>query len=250
MKTVRLTKTMLDSVDPSHMAMDIRQDDPKAGMSLSFALSTVESYLAEAAVQERRIVREQKAIREYMRQTQEAIRSGQDWRLRRRHRANAFRSVHFYLTCWRMIGRHLDLIADASRLQEVKTAIRPHRRTLKEYKDMRDLYEHFDELLPGREHLRRGRRPLSKPNDLGNFIGYTLSFGGQRIDIGPKSLELLRRIVSEVLTAFKLGALRKMTSANPRIIEGWFTPLRIKYLQRYVKRQMTKAASRREQTTP
>lgn len=241
MKTIRLTKAMLDSLDASRIGMDIRDDDPKAGIALNIALSTVESYLAEAAVQQRRIVREQKAIREHMRQVQSEIRSGQDWpsRRRRRHRANAFRSVHFYLTCWRMIGRHLQLVSDTCGLPGVKTALRPHKDTLNKYKDMRDHYEHFDERLPG----RRGVGRMAVPNDLGNFIGYMFSFGGERIDIGPKSYVLLKRIVSEALTAFKLGGLRKMSSANPRIVQGWFTPLRIKYLERYIRRQL-KAAGR------
>ena len=241
MKTIRLTKTVLDSLDPSHIAMHLRDDDSKAGITLNIALSTVESYLAEAAVQQRRIVREQKAIREYMRQVQSDIRSGQDWpsRRRRRHRANAFRSVHLYLTCWRMVGRHLDLVSRTCGLPEVRAALRPHRSTLKAYQDMRDHYEHFDERLPGQRNVRR----LALPNDLGNFVGHTLTFGGRSIDIGPKSLALLKRIVSEALIAYKLGALRKLSTTNPKIVEGWFTPLRIKYLECDIPRRLKSAKS-------
>ena len=237
MKKLRLTKTMLDSLDPSHMAMDIRLDDPRAGLALSFALSTVESYLAEAAVQQRRIVREQRAIRTYL-QTMRLEGAG-NWQNRRRHhRPNRLRSVHFYLTCWRMIDRHLDLVSRTSGLAEVKAALRPRRHTLGQYRQMRDHYEHIDERLPG----RRGVRRMAVPSDLGNFIGYTLSFGGERVDIGPNSLLLLKRIVNEILTGFKLGAIRTVSVTNPRVVQGWFAPLRLKYLNRYIKRQMTKTA--------
>jgi hypothetical protein len=98
-----------------------------------------------------------------------------------------------------MIGRHLRLISDISRLPQVEAALKPHRDTLKKYQEVRDDYEHFDERLPGQRRVRQ----MTVPGDLGNFVGYTLTFGGKAVDVGPKSLALLRSIVSDVLLAFK-----------------------------------------------
>ena len=228
MKTLRLTKPVLNRLDPSHISMSLREDDSRASITLNIALSTVAGYLAEAAVQQRRIVHEQEAIGEYIRQMRLDERAGHDRPLlrRRRHRPNAFRSVHFYLTCWRMIRRHLDLVSRTCGLPEVRAAVASHRDTLEQYAEMRDHHEHFDERLPGQRNVHR----LAVPGDLGNFVGYTLTFGGKTVDVGPDSLALLRAIVSEVLLAFKLGAIRKLSVENPRALKAWFLPLHVRHL--------------------
>jgi hypothetical protein len=62
------TVGMLDRLEPSYITTYLRNDNPEAGIALTLALSTVQSYLTEAAVQQRRVVRQQKAIRDYLRQ--------------------------------------------------------------------------------------------------------------------------------------------------------------------------------------
>ncbi len=143
-----------------------------------------------------------------------------------------------------MIGIHLDLISRTCALPHVKAALDPHRSALTAYQEMRDHYEHFDERLPG----QRNRHRLAVPGDLGNFLGHTLTFGGRKVDVGPESLTLLKSIVSEVLFALKVGTLEKLSKGNPRILNGWFTPLRIKYIQREIQRRF--AAPRRKETRP
>jgi hypothetical protein len=235
MKALRLTKVMLNALDPTDVAMSLRKDDREAWITLQIALSTVESYLAEAAVQQRRFVREQKAIGRYLRLMALECRTGQDRSLPRpRRRRNQFRSVHLYLTCWRMIGRHLDLISRTCGLPEVKGALRPHRDTFKRYTDMRDHYEHFDERLPGQRNVHR----LAVKNDLGNFEGYVLTFGGKKVNVGPESLALLKRIISEVLLALKFGAIQALSAKNPDALTRLFMPLRMKHLNREIRKRV------------
>ncbi len=124
-----------------------------------------------------------------------------------------FRDVHFYLICWNIVGRDLALVCDITGFPGVRHALRPYVTVFREYKAMRDHYEHFDERLPGRK--RSGC--LKRKNDLGNLAGNTLSFGGDQIDIGLKSLRRLRRAANEVLLALKLDVLRALAQRKPEV---------------------------------
>jgi hypothetical protein len=99
---------------------------------------------------------------------------------------------------------------------------------------MRDHYEHFDERLPGQKNRER----LAVKGDLGNFQGYTLTFGGKRIDVGPKSMRLLKGIVGDVLTAFKIGAVKKLAVDDPERLRGLAATIRARRIYRTV-RQMS-----------
>jgi len=151
---------------------------------------------------------------------------------RSRSQASAFRSVHFYLICWRMISKHLALVRHLSRLPEVGRALRPFVRTLEGYEAMRNHYEHFDERLPG----QAGARRLAAPGDLGSLMGETFTFGGEKIDVGPNSLRLMERIVREVLNAFKVAVIQDVAAKTPERLGGLFMPVTTQRIAREVRR--------------
>ena len=49
---------------------------------------------------------------------------------------------------------------------------------------------------------------------------------------------LLKRIVWEVLTALKLGAIRKLSAENPQALNRLFMPLHMKYLDREIRKHV------------
>lgn len=233
MKSFKLTTAVIDELDTTHVAMYIC--DGEQGITLSIALSTVERYLTEAAIQQARLQRARQALLHYMDKLSKTAATGQFVsQTSRKPRADQFLAIHFYLTCWCIIHRHLLLIRKVSQLREVGLTLRPHLRVLKNYTDARDHYEHIDERLPGQKNAHL----LAVRNDLGNFNNYTLSFGGERIDIGPESLKLLKKIVGDTLRALKIGTIEKLAKENPERLNGLFMPIRSKRIDREVRQML------------
>jgi hypothetical protein len=184
------------------------------GVAISIALSTVSEYLGEAALLQTRMARAHRRIRDgHARRMSGGDRRSldADRGLGRRKRGFPFQAAHFYATCWTIIGKHLMTLRDISRLPQVGRALRPHLALFRQYASVRDHYEHFDERLPGRKNSTR----LRVANDLGNLVGNKLSIGGDVVDMGPSSMQLLREIVREVLGAFKQEAIGRLMWEQP-----------------------------------
>jgi len=172
--------------------------------AVSLTLMTVEDYLDEAALLQRRMTRARRAIAGGL----------VDARMRgaRPARRFPFRAVHFYANCWTIIGLHLRTIRDVSGFQTVGRALRPHIKLFERYTGIRDHYEHLNERLPGQRRAHR----LRVRNDFGNLMGTMLTLGGDRTDVGPASMQTLRSIVREVIGAFRTAALEKLEFEQPR----------------------------------
>jgi len=222
---------VIAELDTAHVAGYLL--DGQAGMALMLAIWTIDAYLAEAAVQEARLRRERRVLTRQMEELARTLARGEMVpRTRGRSRANRFRAVHFYLSCWRIIDLHLTLVQRLSQLPEVRNALRPYRHTFRAYEKMRHHYEHFDERLPGQKHAK----DLAVPGDLGNFAGHMLTFGGESVDVGPESLRLLKKIVGQALFAFKAAAVEKLAAEQPESLQGLLMPIRAKRITRHVER--------------
>ena len=128
------------------------------------------------------------------------------------HRRFRSKRFHFYANCWAIVGRHLEVLRDTSRLSEVGLALRPHVAAFDKYTSVRNHYEHFHDRLPG----RKGHDRLRIRNDLGNLSGTILTIGGEQTETGPRSLVLLRKIARDVLGTFKTAALGRLAISEPR----------------------------------
>ncbi len=210
---------LLNAIEAQTLLLHVLSGDDLYAVLL--ALYNIENYVQGAAMQQARIRRAHRRLRrelDQMRRLAENPRAAAPWRaLVRRSRpggmSSLFRDVHFYLICWNIVGRDLNLVRDITRFPAVRQALRPYITVFRDYKNMRDHYEHFDERLPGRTRSNR----LKRKNDLGNLAGNTLSFGGDQIDVGPQSLRRLRQVANDVLLALKLDALRALAQQKPEV---------------------------------
>jgi hypothetical protein len=181
-------------------------------VSLSMALATIESYLAEAQRQQAHLRRGHRAILAEFRKTESRARTlnlGD-----RRVSAFPFTAIHFYANCWTIVGRHLNAIRDISALPDVGRALRPHLRAFKRFTVLRDYCEHLDDRLPGRKCASRvGGRVY------GAMVGNVFTFGNRTIDVGPSSLRELRVAVTDVTAAFKAGVIALLANSQPEQLQ-------------------------------
>ncbi|MBI4522769.1 MAG: hypothetical protein HY695_03025 [Deltaproteobacteria bacterium] len=214
----RISARLLKAIEARTLLLHVVSGDKLSAVLL--ALYNVESYLRGATNQQARIQRAQRHLRrelEQMRHVSANPGAAAPWRgpvrkSRGGTLSSLFRDIHFYLICWNIVGRDLTLVRHITGFPALRQALRPYVTVFQEYKKMRDHYEHFDERLPGRARSNR----LKRKNDLGNLAGNTLSFGGDQIDVGPKSLKRLRQGANDVLLALKVDALRIIAEQNPQ----------------------------------
>jgi len=72
--------------------------------------------------------------------------------------------------------------------------------------DARDHLEHFEERLPGGKKQSK----LNVPNDLLNMASEFMTYGGRRLDVGPDSIRLLKRIVEQFQLAVLYDSLEAL----------------------------------------
>ena len=159
------------------------------------ALGAVESYFEAAKRQQRRI---ESARTKLLRQVAARPRP-------------LFDEVHFYLIGWARIAKLARFIAHSTRFRRTGLVLRRYHAELTERVDGRDHLEHFEERLPGGP----GRHELAVPSDLLNMAGQFMTFGGRRIDVGPKSAELLCAIVAEFRAALLFDSVEALAAADP-----------------------------------
>lgn len=186
------------------------------------ALHQVEAYVQGAALQQTRIAKVARRLNARLTQN-----DSKAWGATRQQRSlprdipAMARDIHFYLICWNAVGRNLRLIHELTGSRAVRQAMRPYHSLFKQYTDMRDHLEHFDDRLRRRNPAggrRRGRsKTIKQPSDMGNFSRNVYSIGGDKIDISQQSLLTLRRIVEQVIMALKYEAWSTLAEHQPAI---------------------------------
>jgi hypothetical protein len=173
---------------------------PDHGVGALLAFDGLQSYFDAAKRQQRRIERARAAL---LKRTVGRTRP-------------LFDEVHFYLICWARIAKLGRFIAHETRFARASRVLRRYHGGLTERIRARDHLEHFEERLPGgrRHHL------LAIPGDLLNLHGEFLSFGGQRVDIGPRSIRLLAAMVNEFRTAVLFDSIEALAAADLRRLDG------------------------------
>lgn len=173
---------------------------PDGGLGPVIALGGLESYFQAARRQQHRIERAKATL----------LKSAST------RTRPLFDEVHFYLICWARIAKLGRFIAQATRFRRPGRVLRRYHAALEERIDARDHLEHFEERLPGGSR----RATLAIPGDLLNMNGDFLTYGGKRIDIGPRSLRLLKEIVTEFQTAVLYDSIEAVAAADPNRAAG------------------------------
>ncbi len=188
----------LETSDALWSALAARKSD--SGLGSVIAWGGLESYFQAAKRQQHRMERAKTTL----------------LRSRSTRTRLLFDEVHFYLICWARIAKLGRFIAHATRFRRTGLVLRRYHAELKDRIDARDHLEHFEERLPGGS--RRDR--LAIPGDLLNMHGDFLTYGGQRVDIGPASIRLLRGIVTEFRAAVLFDSIEALAAADPNRVGG------------------------------
>lgn len=194
---VGVPRAVIRAVEPRHAlhsALAALKNGGGFGPLIAFGI--LEDYFEAAKHQQRRIAHAKRAL----------MKSCSTERIR-----PLFDEVHFYLICWVRIAKLGRFIAHVTRFRRTGLVLRRYHAELKERVDARDHLEHFEERLPGGSR----RDKLAIPGDLLNMIGDFLTYGGQRIDIGPTSVRLLRALVMEFRTAVLFDSIESLAAADP-----------------------------------
>lgn len=198
---------VLGKLDPGRALLSaLNARNEPASLGCFIALGSIDSTLAAAKVQQRRIARAKKVI----------------WKkptVGRRSRT-LFHDVHFYLICWARVAKLARFVARVTRFPQAQIVLRRYRTRLDQMSGFRDHLEHFEERLPGgsKQHV------LKVPGDLFNMTGDSATIGGDSVDVGAVSLRLLVVIVKEFKAAVLFDALKTLASDDPttvtRLIRG------------------------------
>ena len=93
--------------------------------------------------------------------------------------------------------------------------LRAYHSELEARREARDHLEHFEDRLPG----GRKQHKLAVSNDLLNMTNEFLTYGGQKLDVGPNSIRLLKEIVSQFQLAVLYDSLEALeTIDKPRLV--------------------------------
>lgn len=156
---------------------------------------------------------------------------------------NLFADAHFYLICWARIAKLTGFIRTNTRFRRTGRVRRRHDRVFKARIDFRDHLEHFEERLLGQRNppkQRRGGRKfrkLTNPNHLFNMSNDVVTFGGQELDVGPKSTQLLTTIITEFDEAVLFDSLEVLEKTDLTLLKNLIrSAAREVQTQRFLKR--------------
>jgi hypothetical protein len=167
------------------------------------AFYDIDSYLEAAKRQQRRIRRSRASI-------DKALREG-----RRKRGDGLFADIHFYVIAWSRVNKLACSMRKTTWLRRLGLVLSRHRAELNRRTQARHHLEHFEDRLPGGKR----RRKLKEPNDLLNMRNDFLTYGGKRLDVGPKSMRLLNEIVAEIRLAVLYDSLEALAiSDRPRLV--------------------------------
>lgn len=158
------------------------------------ALSSLESYVAAAKRQQRRIRRAMCIPLNQKRRTQSSL----------------FDDTHFYLIAWSRIAKLARFISITTRFQRIGLVLRRYHADLDDRIAGRDHLEHFEERLPGGKNENK----LSVPFRLLDMLNCDMTYGGKSLDIGPNSLALLVAFVAEFKSALMFDAVESLADSD------------------------------------
>jgi hypothetical protein len=196
----RAVTRVLDPSDAFRFALGLL--DPGRWGGLIIAFDGVQSYFEAAKRQQRRIERAKTRV---LKRTRVDVRP-------------IFDEVHFYLICWARIAKLGRFIVQQTRFSRTGRVLRRHAAQFKERISARDHLEHFEERLPGGAKEDK----LAIRGDLLNMRGNFLTYGGEAVDIGPASLQLLKVVVTEFRTAVLYDSLDALARDDPRGLDAVF----------------------------
>lgn len=195
-----------------------------ASLGCLIALSSIDSALAAAKVQERRIAHAKRLMR-----SDRTV--GRNLRI-------LFYDVHFYLICWSRVAKLASFVSRVTRFRQVQIVLKRYRTRLNEMAGFRDHLEHFEERLPGgsKQHT------LRVPGDLFNMSGDAATIGGESVNVGAASLRLLTSIVNEFRRAVLFDALVSLAADDPdsatRLIQTAARDVGLARIMRQVRRDL------------
>ena len=195
---VGVPKRVIRKLDATAVLLDaLSARKEPAAIGCFIALGSITSTLLAAKVQQRRIRRAWKLARK-----QPGMGRGG---------RTLFHDVHFYLICWARVAKLASFVARVAQFPQVKLVLRRYHARLQQMLDFRDHLEHFEERLPGgtRHHV------LKVPGDLFNMVGDFATIGGERVNVGTDSLQLLVVIVEEFKSAVLFDALETLAATDP-----------------------------------
>ena len=197
-------RAVFKTLDVSEVFWDalIAGGDPEMYGPL-LAFHQIESYLEAAKRQQRRIRRTRASINKVARKR------------RRKRLDDLFADIHFYLIAWSRINKLACSVRKTTWLRRLGRVLRRHHAELKKRTDARHHLEHLEERLPGGKHQDR----LKEPNDLLNMRNDFLTYGGERLDVGPKSMRLLNEIVAQIRLAVLYDSMESLASTNQRRLD-------------------------------
>ena len=192
-------RTVLKALDVSEVfreALIARGGPEMYGPLLAFY--QIDSYLEAAKRQQRRIRRTRASI------------SRAVWGRRRKRLDNLFADIHFYVIAWSRVNKLACSMRKTTWLRNLKLVLSRHSAELNKRTQARHHLEHLEDRLPGGKR----RRKLKEPNDLLNMRNDFLTYGGKRLDVGPKSMCLLNEIVAQIRLAVLYDSMESLKSTD------------------------------------
>ena len=165
----------------------VAQNDPQPFGPI-IALRSLESYIAAAKRQQRRIARAMVV----------------------NPKSSLFDDTHFYLIAWSRIAKLARFIRQRTRFCRVGLVLRRYHADLDCRIAARDHLEHFEERLPGGPNAKL----LSVPGDLFNLSQSLMTYGGKTLEIGKPSMKLLAGFVEEFRSTLMYDAVELLVELD------------------------------------
>jgi len=141
-----------------------------------------------------------------------------------RRRRQVFIDVHFYLDCFVMVQKMMQILVEATRFRRCCAVYQKWASQLDNYAQARHHLQHIDERFPGGRHARALHPGVIKKDSttphvqiLEVFPDDKLIFGtsGESWDVGPKSIEMLEIAVAEFSQALAEDAREWYVNERP-----------------------------------
>lgn len=107
---------------------------------------------------------------------------------------NLFLNIHFYLICWANIKKILRKLEKTIKDKNFKKIIAKYNPDLNKFIEFRTYLEHLIENLEN----EKKKKLLENLRDVGNLNGDFFTFGGKKLYIGGKNLELLDNLYNDL----------------------------------------------------
>ena len=117
--------------------------------------------------------------------------NNKDWQI---ELEKLFLDIHFYLICWANIKKILRELSKVIKDEDFQIILSKYSFHLNEFIEFRTYLEHFAKDLKN----EKNKKLLKNPSDLGNLEGDFYTFGGKKLYIGEKNLDILNNLHSDL----------------------------------------------------